>query len=82
MKFNEFEWNGQNEGELCYDDLRLKHNRDLSHLKSFFNPETHQVVYARAIRGQYIAKCDNDNDNAAEVDNHNYTGFDENAYGN
>jgi hypothetical protein len=48
-------------------------------VKSFFNPEVHQVVYERAIRGQYIAKCDNDNNNATEVDNPNYIGFDENA---
>ena len=48
-------------------------------MKSFFNPEIHQVVYERAIRGQYIAKCDNGNDNAAEVDNQTYTGFDENT---
>jgi len=81
LKFSELEWNGQNEGELCYEYLRLRHNRDLSQLKSFFSPEIHQIVYERAIRGQYIAKCDNDdeNDNAAEVDKHKYTGFDENT---
>ena len=77
------EWNGQNEGELCYEYLRLKRNRDLSQSKSFFSPEIHQVVYERAIRGQYIARCDhdnevdNENDNATQVDTHEYTGFDE-----
>jgi len=79
LKFSEFEWKGQNEGELCYDYLRLKHNRDLSQLKSFFSPEIHQMVYERAIRGQYIAKCDTDNDkdNTADIDK--YIGFDENT---
>ena len=37
------------------------------------------MVYERAIRGQYIAKCDTDNDkdNTADIDK--YIGFDENT---
>ena len=80
MKFSEFEWNGQNEGELCYQYLRLKHNRDLPQLKSFFSPEMHNLIYERSIRGQYIAKCDSDsNDLEADATNNTYTGFDENT---
>ena len=79
LQFSEFEWNGQNEGELCYEYLRLKHNRDLSQLKSFFNPELHRVVYERAMRGQYIAKCDDDDgDDDGDATDKTYTGFDEN----
>lgn len=75
LKFSEFEWHGQSPGELCYEYLRLKHNRELSQLKSFFSQEMHQVVYEHAIRGQYIAKCDDENDAEDQV----YTGFDENT---
>ena len=38
MKFSEFEWNGQIEGELCYEYLRLERNRDVLQLKSFDCP--------------------------------------------
>ena len=82
LKFSELEWNNQTQGELCYEYLRLKHNKELSQLKSFFSVEMHQIVYERAIRGQYIAKCDNDNYDNCNDDNGGdqlYTGFDENT---
>lgn len=54
-------------------------------MQSLFSQTIHQVVYERAIRGQYIARCEHDNavhtttGHTTQVDTHHYTGFDENT---
>jgi hypothetical protein len=78
LKFSEFEWGGQTEGQMCYDYLRLKHNRDMVQLKSFLSPQLHDLIDTRAMKSQYQIQGNNNKDNGNDNKN-KYTGFDENS---